>query len=105
MSQETEMALLTHKVESLHSDMNEMKLVMRDVASALTKLALIDERQSKMLETQERIFKLIDKLDNRVDVLEKSEGKQNQAATWVFAAVWGAAGLLAMYIAKMLGLI
>lgn len=105
MSQETEMALLTHKVESLHSDMNEMKLVMRDVASALTKLALIDERQSKMLETQERMFKLIDKLDSRVDVLEKSEGKQNQAATWVFAAVWGAAGLLAMYIAKMLGLI
>lgn len=105
MSQETEMALLTHKVESLHSDMNEMKLVMRDVASALTKLALIDERQSKMLETQERMFKLIDKLDGRVDVLEKSEGKQNQAATWVFAAVWGAAGLLAMYIAKMLGLI
>jgi len=105
MSQEAEMALLTHKVESLHLDMGEMKLVMRDVASALTKLALIDERQSKMLETQERIFKLIDKLDNRVDTLEKSEGKQNQAATWVFAAVWGAAGLLAMYIAKMLGLI
>ena len=105
MSQETEMALLTHKVESLHSDMGEMKLVMRDVATALTKLALIDERQSKMLETQERIFKLIDKLDSRVDALEKSEGKQNQAATWVFSAVWGAAGLLAMYIAKMLGLI
>lgn len=105
MSQETEMALLTHKVESLHSDMNEMKLVMRDVASALTKLALIDERQSKMLETQERMFNLIDKLDSRVDALEKSEGKQNQAATWVFAAVWGAAGLLAMYMAKMLGLI
>lgn len=105
MSQEAEMALLTHKVESLHSDMNEMKLVMRDVASALTKLALIDERQSKMLETQERIFKLIDKLDNRVDALEKSEGKQNQAATWVFATVWGAAGLLVMYIAKMLGLL
>ena len=105
MLQETEMAVLTHKVESLHSDMGDMKLVMRDVASALTKLALIDERQSKMLVTQERIFNLIDKLDNRVDALEKSEGKQNQAATWVFAAVWGAAGLLAMYIAKMLGLV
>jgi hypothetical protein len=105
MSQETEIVVLTHKVESLHSDMNEMKVVMRDVASALTKLALIDERQSKMLETQERIFKLLDRLDVRVDILEKNEGKQNQATTWVFAAVWGAAGLLAMYIAKMLGLL
>ena len=49
MSQETEMALLTHKVESLHNDMGEMKVVMRDVANALTKLALIDERQANML--------------------------------------------------------
>jgi hypothetical protein len=85
--------------------MGEMKMVMRDVASALTKLALIDERQSQMLETQGRIFKILDKLDSRVDTLEISEGKQNQATTWVFAAVWGAAGLLAMYIAKMLGLL
>jgi hypothetical protein len=105
MSQETEIVLLTHKVESLHEDMGEMKVVMRDVASALTKLALIDERQSKMLQAQERIFKLLDGLDVRVDILEKNEGKQNQATTWVFAAVWGAAGLLAMYIAKMLGLL
>ena len=105
MSQETEMALLTHKVESLHEDMGEMKVVMRDVANALTKLALIDERQANMLEAQERIFNLIERLDNRVDNLEKEDGKQSLATGWVYAAVWGAAGLLAMYVAKMLGLI
>ena len=105
MSQETEMALLTHKVESLHNDMGEMKVVMRDVANALTKLALIDERQANMLEAQERIFNLIERLDNRVDDLEKEDGKQSVATGWVYAAVWGAAGLLAMYVAKMLGLI
>jgi hypothetical protein len=104
MSQETEMALLTHKVESLHEDMGEMKVVMRDVANALTKLALIDERQANMLEAQERIFNLIERLDNRVDDLEKEDGKQSVATGWVYAAVWGAAGLLAMYVAKMLGL-
>jgi Tfp pilus assembly protein PilN len=105
MSQETEIALLTHKVEHIHSDMGEMKKVMSDVANALTRLTIIDERQSQMMETQGRIFKILDKLDARVDVLEKSEGKQNQAATWVFGAVWGAAGLLVMYVAKMLGLV
>ena len=36
MSLETEMALLTHKVEALHNDMGEMNMVMRDVAYALT---------------------------------------------------------------------
>ena len=105
MSQETEIVLLTHKVESLHEDMGEMKIVMRDVANALTKLALIDERQANMLEAQERIFNLIERLDNRVDDLEKEDGKQSVATGWVYAAVWGAAGLLAMYVAKMLGLI
>jgi hypothetical protein len=105
VSQETEIALLTHKVESLHEDMGEMKVVMRDVANALTKLALIDERQANMLEAQERIFNLIERLDNRVDDLEKEDGKQSVATGWVYAAVWGAAGLLAMYVAKMLGLI
>jgi len=105
MSQETEIVLLTHKVESLHEDMGEMKIVMRDVANALTKLALIDERQANMLEAQERIFNLIERLDNRVDDLEKEDGKQSLATGWVYAAVWGAAGLLAMYVAKMLGLV
>jgi hypothetical protein len=105
MSQETEIVLLTHKVESLHEDMGEMKIVMRDVANALTKLALIDERQANMLEAQERIFNLIERLDNRVDNLEKEDGKQSLATGWVYAAVWGAAGLLAMYVAKMLGLV
>lgn len=104
MSTETEIALLSNKVESLHSDMGEMKMVMRDVASALTKLALIDERQSKMLESQERIFHLLDKLDSRVDHLEKNEGQQNLATKWVLAAVWGAAGMFALYAAKTLGL-
>jgi hypothetical protein len=105
MSQETEIVLLTHKVESLHEDMGEMKVVMRDVANALTKLALIDERQANMLEAQERIFNLIERLDNRVDDLEKEDGKQSLATGWVYAAVWGSAGLLAMYVAKMLGLV
>jgi hypothetical protein len=105
MSTETEIAILTNKVASLHDDMGEMKLVMRDVASALTKLALIDERQSTMMESQDRIFKLLDKLDTRVDNLERNEGQQNLATKWVLAAVWGAAGLLAMYVAKMMGLV
>ena len=105
MSYETEMALLTHRVETLHEDMGEMKVVMRDVANALTKLALIDERQANMLEAQERIFNLIERLDTRVDHLEKEDGKQSVATGWVYAAVWSAAGLLAMYVAKMLGLI
>lgn len=105
MPAETEIALVASKVESLHGDLHEMKQAMRDVADALIKLALIDERQSNMVASQERMLLLIDKLDARVDHLEKNEGQQNLATKYVLAAVWGAAGLLVMYVAKMLGLV
>lgn len=105
MSTESDIAVLTNKVESLHEDLSEMKLVMRDVASALTKLALIDERQSQMIETQERIFKVLDNHDHRINKIERDDSRQELAVNWVYKAVWAALGVMAMYIAKILGLV
>jgi hypothetical protein len=104
MSQETEIALLTNKVESLHEDMSEMKAVMRDIANALTKLAIIDERQEKMSETQGRIFKLLDNHGERINELEKDDRRQSLAVSWVFGATWAAAGAFGMVVLKVLGL-
>ena len=104
MSQETEIALLTNKVESLHEDMSEMKTVMRDIANALTKLAIIDERQEKMSETQGRIFKLLDNHGERINELEKDDRRQSLAVNWVFGATWAAAGAFGMIVLKVLGL-
>jgi len=104
MSQETEIALLTNKVESLHEDMSEMKTVMRDIANALTRLAIIDERQEKMSETQGRIFKLLDNHGERINELEKDDRRQSLAVNWVFGATWAAAGAFGMIVLKVLGL-
>jgi hypothetical protein len=104
MSQETEIALLTNKVESLHEDMSEMKTVMRDIANALTRLAIIDERQEKMSETQGRIFKLLDNHGERINELEKDDRRQSLAVSWVFGATWAAAGAFGMIVLKVLGL-
>ena len=104
MSQETEIALLTNKVESLHEDMSEMKTVMRDIANALTKLAIIDERQEKMSETQGRIFKVLDNHAERINELEKDDRRQSLAVNWVFGATWAAAGAFGMVVLKVLGL-
>jgi hypothetical protein len=104
MSQETEIALLTNKVESLHEDMSEMKTVMRDIATALTKLAIIDERQEKMSETQGRIFKVLDNHAERINELEKDDRRQSLAVNWVFGATWAAAGAFGMVVMKVLGL-
>jgi len=104
MSQETEIALLTNRVESLHEDMSEMKVVMRDIAAALTRLAIIDERQEKMSETQGRIFKLLDNHGERINELEKDDRRQSLAVNWVFGATWAAAGAFGMIVLKVLGL-
>ena len=105
MIQETEIALLTNKVESLHEDVSDIKMVMRDIANALTKLAIIDERQGKMSETQSRIFKLLDNHDERINALQKDDRHQKVAVDWVYKAVWATVGVAAMYVAKFTGLV
>lgn len=104
MNPEADIAVLTNKVESLHEDLSEMKLVMRDVANALTRLAVIDDRQSKMIESQDRIFKVLDSHDGRIVALEKDDSHQKMAVDWVYKAVWAMVGVAAMYAAKFMGL-
>jgi 1-deoxy-D-xylulose 5-phosphate reductoisomerase len=104
-SQDAALAVLSHKVDSLHHDVTDMKSALKDVANALNKLTLVEERQSQANANQKRMSEKLDKIEARVDALEKSDVTQSQAATWVMNAVWGAAGLLAMYAAKMLGLL
>ena len=104
-NQNATIAILGHKVDALHQDVGEMKSALKDVAMALNKLTLVEERQSHSNATQKRMMEKIDGLEGRVDALEKADVKHGQAATWVMNAVWAAAGLLCMYVAKLLGLV
>ena len=104
-SQDAALAVLSHKVDSLHHDVSDMKTALKDVANALNKLTLVEERQSQANANQKRMSDKLDKIELRLDELEKADISHNRAANWVYNAVWGAAGLLVMYVAKMLGLI
>jgi anti-sigma-K factor RskA len=104
------------------------------MADALTKLAIVEERQTQTILAQERAFKALERVEERqrthelvckdqdkevrqliadsnerlatrVAELEKAEPMQEQTSTWVRAAVWGAAGLAVLLIAKQLGLV
>ena len=125
---------LAERVEGLCSDMSEMKHGIAKMADALTKLAIVEERQTQTILAQERAFKALERVEERqrqhelqcrdqeevlrqliadsnerlsarVGELEKAEPMQAQTSKWVMAAVWGAAGLLAMFVAKQLGLV
>lgn len=119
--------VLAERVEGLCSDMSEMKHGIAKMADALTKLAIVEERQTQTILAQERAFKALERVEERqrqhelqcldldkevrqliadsnerlsirVAELEKEEPMQAQTSKWVTAGVWGALALLASFI-------
>ena len=119
--------VLATKIESLAQDMSELKHGIAKMADALTKLAIVEERQTQTILAQERAFKALERVEERqrqyelqcrdqekglrqliadsnerlsirVAELEKAEPMQAQTSKWVTAAVWGALALLASFI-------
>lgn len=129
-----DMQVLATKIEGLAQDITEMRQSVIKMADAFVKFAVIEERQTNTIMAQDRITVTLDRLSLRLDAhekscviqekelraliadtakdlsgriaeLEKSEPMQEQTSTWVKTAVWGAAGLLALFVAKQLGLV
>lgn len=123
--------VLAERIDGLCSDMSEMKHGITKMADALTKLAVVEERQTQTILAQERAFKALERveahqrqheaacreqekelrssiedvrdgLDRRVTELEKAEPMQQQTSQWVSAAVWGSLALIATYIGPRL---
>lgn len=119
--------VLAARIDGLCTDMNEMKHGIAKMADALTKLAIVEERQTQTILAQERAFKALERveerqrqhelqcrdqekglrqliadsnerLSERVSDLEKAEPMQAQTSKWVTAGVWGALALLASFI-------
>ena len=96
----------------LSADVGELKETLREIASAVTRLALVEERQMQTNEALGRAFKQIDKLDlklvgfeQRLIALERMQPIQQQTSSWVMSAVWAAAGAAVMFIAKKAGVL
>ena len=126
--------VLATKIDRLGDDVSEMRASVVKMADAFVKFAVIEERQTNTIMAQDRIAVALDRLSlrldahekscviqekelralsadtakdlsQRIDALEKADPMQEQAGKWVMAAVWGAAGLLALFVAKQLGLV
>ena len=126
-AEDKNMQVLATKIEGLAQDMNEMKHGIAKMADALTKLAIVEERQTQTILAQERAFKALERVEERqrqhelqcrdqdkevrqliadsnerlsirVTELEKAEPMQAQTSKWVTAGVWGALALLASFI-------
>ena len=96
----------------LSEDVGELKETLRQIASAVTRLALVEERQMQTNEALSRAFKQIDKFDlkltvveQRLGALERMQPIQQQTNGWVMTSVWVAAGAAVMFVAKKTGIL
>lgn len=99
-----EVDVLTLKLQTLHEDVGEMKSVLKDLTAAITKLALIEERQTQAAAAQERAFQALERVEQRVSMLELHVPANKRMNVWFDRALWAMAGLLFMYVAKKVGL-
>lgn len=95
---------LTHHIQRIREDQHAMRAAIERMSEAVTRLALVEERQAAASTAIERLVQSIERLDERLRRLEVAEPMQAKAAEWVQSAVWAAAAAAVMFIAGKAGL-
>ncbi len=80
-------AVLAVKMESMGSDLLEIKTAVRELVSAVSRLAIVEERQVATNGAIERAFKEIAGLSTRISTLEAAQPIQKQSSDFVQSAL------------------
>ena len=102
-------AVLAAQLKTLHADVSEIKGALGKLTEAITKLALIEDRQIRSTEALERAFGSITKLSDRVASIEQLlptlSNQTNMYSAWIDRAVWGFISGSAVYMLKAAGIL
>lgn len=82
-SESLELNTLSNKLQSLHSDVGEIKGALNELTKAINKLAVIEERQAVTTASIERAFTAIAKVEERILELEKLAPESKRTSNWV----------------------
>lgn len=93
---------INSRLDALHNDIHDMRQAMRDLSAAITKLALVEERLIQTSASIDRAFKAVEKIADRVSILEKTGVDSMRISRWVDRLVWGALAAMGVYILKAL---
>lgn len=114
--------VVAQRLDMLQEGMMDIKAATRELTVAVTKLAVIEERQGQDRQNIDRAFVEIDKsrvrcevadmnlhttiaaINSRISVLENSAPMVKQTTHWVTGAVVGAAVLAVMFVVNKVGL-
>lgn len=97
-------AVLAQRLTTMHEDLGEVKAALRDLTTAITKLALIEERQTQTTLALERAFTMLDRLEGRVMFIEQRTPFNDRTNMWVERVIWAAAVMGVLAITKIGGL-
>lgn len=93
---EERLARVEVKMEGMAGDMGDIKTSLKDIATSLTKLAVLDEKHNNTAEALKRAFKSIEKNTSRLDDIETALPDLKLASGWVFKAVLGVTAIVGM---------
>lgn len=71
---------------------------MNELTQAIMKLALIEERLAVAARTQERAFVAIEKLEERMALLEQKVPMHDRATMWVDRGIMAIVGAAVMFV-------
>lgn len=94
-----------NSIERISDGQDELKLSMQKMADAVSRLALVEERQANASTSLERMGAAINKMDKRLRALEISDPLQNKAVLLVDKIIWAAVGLSMALITDKLGIL
>jgi hypothetical protein len=97
--------VLAVKLEVLHGDVVEIKTALNTLSEAITKLALVEQRQTQTAQALERAFKAISKIEARLSELEKVAPKGKETSDWVDRFILSIVACAAGYVGTKLGVL
>lgn len=114
-SHDATLLLVTDRLNGIHKDVIDVRESVRDsvkdIAIALNRLTAFEERQLNMSTAYDRLSKdfektidKYDKLENRVDALEKEQPDNQRIKDWIYKGIIGILGIVGLFVMKFVGL-
>jgi hypothetical protein len=109
--QDPNMLLVAARLKTFEASFDEMRGDMRRMAEAVTKLAIVEERQTAATAAQDRAFKAISEVQadvrvvvTRISSLELAGVNSKRTSAWIDKAALAVLAVVAMFIAAKVGL-
>ena len=91
------MNILSAQVATLHSDVAEIKISLKDLTMAINKLAVVEERLTNSNQQLNRLFEHQIKSDSRIEALEKRTATSDSTTKWVDRGIMAIVGVFLAY--------